>query len=212
MVRVLLLIASSVLPRLCSRRRLSVPNPLSFRFSLMVTHSPFLSSFLLKKEKTEPPLSSLTACTEEKIYLPWGLEFNWINVAQARFGETSVSSLFSTWVEDKLLDLGAGTGSSGIQTPATASGLCMGQHVSESSLLFSFSSPLQLVLQSRYKQNLTKFRGRQRFLVHSKRRWGPPGTQTSQDLGLEKLKYGKDYDHFTAATISLLTLLKKKRL
>lgn len=84
----------------------------------------------------------------------------------------------------------------------------MGQHVSESSLLFSFSSPLQLVLHSRYKKKLTKFRGRQRFLVHSKRRWGPPGTQTSQDLGLEKLKYGKDYDHFTAATISLLTLRK----
>lgn len=161
-VRVLLLVASSTLLRPCSRRRLSVLKPLTFRFLIsvaLVIQSPFLSPFLLKERK-ETPLGSLTACTEKKRYLPWGLEFNWINVAQARFGEASISSFFSKWDEDKLLDLYAGTSSSGIQASAT-SGLCMGQHFSESSLLFSFLSPLQLVLHSRYKQEYqTKFSGR----------------------------------------------------
>lgn len=130
----------------------------------MVTYSPFFSPFLWRRREQNPLGSSLTVCTEEKMYLPWGLKFHWINVAQSQVWRSFHLIAFSKWDEDKLLDLDAGTGSSGIQTPATVSDLCMSQHLSESSLLFSCSSPLQVVFHSRYKQQYeTKFREERDF-------------------------------------------------
>lgn len=43
------------------------------------------------KERMGLALSSLTACTEEKMYLTRGLAFDGNTAAQARFGEASIS-------------------------------------------------------------------------------------------------------------------------
>lgn len=69
------------------------------------------------KERMGPALSSLTTCTEEKIYLTQDLEFTWNSVAQARFGEAFI--VFPNWDEENLSGLDIGIISLGIQNAAT---------------------------------------------------------------------------------------------
>lgn len=151
MVRVLLLISSSILPRLCSRRRLCAPKALPGFLWCLLTPPFSVPSSEEGEHRREDVLAlrlriPLNQCCTSQVWRSFHL------------------IVFSKWDEDKLLDLDAGIGSSGIQTPATVSDLCMSQHLSESSLLFSCSSPLQMVFHSRYKQQYeTKFREERDF-------------------------------------------------
>lgn len=125
---------------------------------------PLFQSLPLKKERTEPPWEQFNSLHRREDVLALRLKIPLNQCCTSQVWRSFHLIAFSKWDEDKLLDLDAGTGSSGIQTPATVSDLCMSQHLSESSLLFSCSSPLQVVFHSRYKQQYeTKFREERDF-------------------------------------------------